>query len=315
MYIMTICELERDGVAYIAWIKLLLGECAYGVQDAFSVVLGYISILCWLNAQLPQVIENYKSGSASSLSISFLAIWLAGDTSNLIGALLTHQLPFQIYLGVYFVFIDVCLLFQWIYYNQLNSVIKDTYLIIPNSDVQATHLIRQPASHSPVFINTVIVSDELTPFSSSASPSKWYALSSKEDSTTATTKLMAFVLFSTKLLPSSSLSSLDIQDTLSITENNLIFIGRIFAWMCTCFYLLSRIPQILKNHQRQSTDGLSISLFIFATLGNLTYFSSIILRPGHTHSSLLEALPYLIGSAGTLVFDFSIFCQFLASGY
>jgi uncharacterized protein with PQ loop repeat len=229
-----------------------------------------------------------------------------GDTSNLIGALLTHQLPFQIYLGVYFVFIDVCLLFQWIYYNQLDSVIRETYLIIPNSDINATNLIRQPASHSPVLINTAIVSDELTPFSSSASPSKWYALSSKEGSAT---KLLSLMLFSTNLLPSSS-PSLDVQDA-SIAANNLIFIGRIFAWMCTCFYLVSRVPQIIKNHHRQSVDGLSISLFIFATLGNLTYFCSIILHPGHTHSSLLEALPYLIGSAGTLVFDFSIFCQFL----
>jgi uncharacterized protein with PQ loop repeat len=150
------------------------------------------------------------------------------------------------------------------------------------------------------------VSDELTPFSSSASPSKWYALSSKEGSAT---KLLSLMLFSTNLLPSSS-PSLDVQDA-SIAANNLIFIGRIFAWMCTCFYLVSRVPQIIKNHHRQSVDGLSISLFIFATLGNLTYFCSIILHPGHTHSSLLEALPYLIGSAGTLVFDFSIFCQFL----
>lgn len=74
---------------------------------------------------------------------------------------------------------------------------------------------------------------------------------------------------------------------------------------------MSRIPQLLKNRRRQSVEGLSASLFVFAVCGNLTYASSILSHPGQTIDSLLEALPYLIGSAGTLIFDFSIFCQFL----
>jgi hypothetical protein len=74
---------------------------------------------------------------------------------------------------------------------------------------------------------------------------------------------------------------------------------------------MSRIPQLLKNRRRQSVEGLSASLFMFAACGNLTYATSILTHPGQTIDSLLEALPYLIGSAGTLMFDFSIFCQFL----
>lgn len=127
---------------------------------------------------------------------------------------------------------------------------------------------------------------------------------------------MAMLLFSTWfLVPSSDLSTMSTTSSsvssFALSQDNIIWLGRIFAWTCTSLYLMSRIPQLLKNRRRQSVEGLSASLFVFAVCGNLTYASSILSHPGQTIDSLLEALPYLIGSAGTLIFDFSIFCQFL----
>lgn len=100
-------------------------------------------------------------------------------------------------------------------------------------------------------------------------------------------------------------------------------IGRISAWVCTTLYLTSRLPQIWKNYQRKSVEGLSILLFVFAFCGNLTYVLSIILNPTGTGGSkdpeivnyyLLESLPYLLGSGGTLVFDLTIMIQSLIYG-
>ncbi|ORE04622.1 hypothetical protein BCV72DRAFT_231265 [Rhizopus microsporus var. microsporus] len=300
---MTVCIPTKDGIPYVQWINTLFGDCVYGNQDAVSLLLGYISICFWLNAQLPQVIENYKMGSADCLSLNFLSIWLAGDTANLIGTILTDQLPFQFYLGIYFVSIDICLLCQWIYYNKYKKR-QDEYVIIPQEDVITKHpsnsLFQHPAIHSPVNI-PVIMNDETTPFSSSASPSKWYTLSLKDQQ-----KLMSVLFFFTLNITSPTQTT-----TQTIIENNFVWIGRISAWTCTTLYLLSRIPQILKNRRRQSIEGLSISLFVCAACANLTYSLSILTHPGHTIESLLEALPYLIGSCGTLIFDFFIFCQFL----
>ncbi|KAI8073440.1 uncharacterized protein B0P05DRAFT_160782 [Gilbertella persicaria] len=256
-------------------------------------------MLFWFNAQLPQLIENYKMGSAECLSLNFLSIWLAGDTANLIGSILTHQLPFQIYLGVYFVTIDICLLSQWIYYNKFKSQQQEDYLIIPTTipqdDLQNKPSLFQHPAQTPVNIhNPPLIIDELTPFSSSASPSKWYTLSPSKESSQ---KLMAILLFTTTatLLPTSSTDQLTTFDPIILSQqDSALWVGRFFAWTCTSLYLMSRIPQLLKNYRRQSVEGLSASLFIFAVC-----------------DSLIEALPYLIGSAGTLTFDFSIFCQFL----
>ncbi|KAH9935027.1 PQ loop repeat-domain-containing protein [Fomitopsis serialis] len=72
---------------------------------SLSDVLGYASIASWLGAQFPQVVENIRRQSAD------------GDATNLIGCVLTHQLPFQTWLAAYFCFVDFSLLSQYFYYR------------------------------------------------------------------------------------------------------------------------------------------------------------------------------------------------------
>ncbi|WVR05156.1 hypothetical protein IAU60_002168 [Kwoniella sp. DSM 27419] len=97
-------------------------------------------------------------------------------------------------------------------------------------------------------------------------------------------------------------------------------VGRVSSWACTTLYLTSRLPQIWMNFQRKSVEGLSILLFLFAFLGNISYVASILLNPtGDADPSeaghyLLEALPYLLGSGGTLMFDLTIMIQSLVYG-
>ncbi|WWC61031.1 uncharacterized protein I303_103609 [Kwoniella dejecticola CBS 10117] len=97
-------------------------------------------------------------------------------------------------------------------------------------------------------------------------------------------------------------------------------IGRISAWACTNLYLASRLPQIWKNFQRKSVEGLSILLFAMAFMGNVTYVASILLNPAgngdpnEANHYLLEALPYLLGSGGTLLFDMTIMIQSVIYG-
>ncbi|KAL5529754.1 hypothetical protein ACEPAG_5739 [Sanghuangporus baumii] len=92
-------------------------------------------------------------------------------------------------------------------------------------------------------------------------------------------------------------------------------IGRIFAWTCTTLYLTSRLPQIWKNFVRKSVEGLSMYLFVFAFLGNTFYVLSILSSPMMSKprpistAFLLESMPYLLGSGGTLLFDVTIVSQ------
>lgn len=98
-------------------------------------------------------------------------------------------------------------------------------------------------------------------------------------------------------------------------------IGRISAWTCTILYMTSRLPQIWTNMQRRSVQGLSILLFFSAATGNLFYTLSILLNPKAQsppnppearRTYLMESLPFLLGSGGTLLFDAVIVAQWIA---
>ena len=108
--------------------------------------------------------------------------------------------------------------------------------------------------------------------------------------------------------------------------------GQIFGYLCAALYLGSRIPQLLLNYRRKSTEGISILFFLFACVGNLTYVMSIFayepecarfesmdgLRGGCERGEwsrgygqyIVLNASWLIGSAGTLMLDLIIFGQF-----
>ena len=41
-------------------------------RETISTLLGYSSILAWLGAQLPQLVENWRNGSVEGLALPFL---------------------------------------------------------------------------------------------------------------------------------------------------------------------------------------------------------------------------------------------------
>ena len=111
-------------------------------------------------------------------------------------------------------------------------------------------------------------------------------------------------------------------DTLSFD-----ILGQIFGYLCAVLYLGSRIPQLLLNWRRRSTEGVSLLFFLFACIGNLTYVLSIFAyspicrgdggacRPGEEGRIygryILVNLSWLLGSLGTLFLDVAIFAQFI----
>ncbi|OCH92230.1 PQ-loop-domain-containing protein [Obba rivulosa] len=97
-------------------------------SQALSDFLGYASISCWLGAQFPQVLENMRRQSVEGLALPFLLNWLLGDVTNLIGCILTRQLPFQTWLAGYFCFVDCTLLGQYFYYRTSSKLTPSPYL-------------------------------------------------------------------------------------------------------------------------------------------------------------------------------------------
>jgi hypothetical protein len=52
-----------------------------------------ISIACWVVVFSPQIVENFRRGSADGLSLQLIIVWLSGDVFNILGAVLQGVLP------------------------------------------------------------------------------------------------------------------------------------------------------------------------------------------------------------------------------
>ena len=89
-------------------------------------------------------------------------------------------------------------------------------------------------------------------------------------------------------------------------------IGDVSAWVCFVCYFFGRVPQMVLNYQRKATEGLSMTMFLFALLGNLFYGTSIVIMPIDTHSSTFweSTLPYILGSYGCVLPSLIVLWQF-----
>jgi uncharacterized protein with PQ loop repeat len=102
------------------------------------------------------------------------------------------------------------------------------------------------------------------------------------------------------------------------------FWGQVSGYVCAALYLGSRVPQLLLNYRRKSTEGISMLFFLFACLGNLTYVLSILVyKPkcgGHACQDgegraeygtyIAVNMSWLLGSFGTLLLDAGVFVQY-----
>jgi len=349
---------------------------------SLSDVLGYTSIACWLGAQFPQLIVNWRLKSADGLALPFLVNWLFGDMTNLVGCILTHQLPFQTYLASYFCFVDVMLLSQYAYYTPFSR-----YFLPPPTKLPTTpgygyaplarspnvSLVRGRSKSVSVEIERGLRrlsllreqgemeleaerrGAEMHERVVSAGGHVGERSTSKQRSSNIGVRKAGMVFLAVGGL--FGIGHLSVSDVSGVTSVGHVIgevditlsplgslpsyvvdlptvslpselerltskpdgpdtervIGRIFAWICTTLYLTSRLPQIWKNFVRKSVEGLSMSLFISAFLGNFFYVLSIITSPPASgpggRAFLLESIPYLLGSGGVLIFDMIIVLQ------
>ena len=85
--------------------------------------------------------------------------------------------------------------------------------------------------------------------------------------------------------------------------------AQILGYLSAILYLGSRIPQIVLNYRRKSCEGVSFLFFLFACLGNTSFIISVLSVSLDPEYLILNA-SWLIGSAGTLLMDFTVFVQF-----
>ncbi|KKA29950.1 hypothetical protein TD95_005148 [Thielaviopsis punctulata] len=300
---------------------------------AMSGIFGSISLTAWICLLTPQLIANYRSQSADGLSMAFLVIWLFGDITNLSGALLTGLAPTAMALAIYFCFADLILISQCVYYNKLNARRKArqaaaaaTAAAAASSSATATAT--GVSEESPLLSHPVDVSlpgshiQHTTHTESAIDPLRKAVVGEDETADAkpwlhnALSLMAVYVVGFIGWYMSSKLGAWgqDPSDApLEDSTSPAAVAGQMFGYISALCYLCARIPQILKNWREKSCEGLALLFFLLSLTGNLTYAISL-LAFSQDKNYLIKALPWFLGSAGTIVEDSIIFVQFRMYG-
>lgn len=78
--------------------------------------------------------------------------------------------------------------------------------------------------------------------------------------------ISSILLWSTLLLGSAYLFARK-----EIDWSQLHLLSQLLGWGSAILYCVSRIPQIMQNFRNESCEGLSLVMFVFSVVGNITY--------------------------------------------
>ncbi|KAG0164449.1 hypothetical protein DFQ30_009942, partial [Apophysomyces sp. BC1015] len=253
-----------------------------------------------------QVYENYKRKNTDGVSITFLLLWIFGDVFNLFGALLGHLMITMLLLALYYLFADCLLMGQVIYYRLAVDQPKVDEVLIDDTARIGTI----PASATETTVA------ETTPLLSERQGGDY----THKKATPSTRRIIRMFCFSSIFLMVGLLGGcglyffwpgLEEKDQVDLSQLQLW--PQLLGWASAILYCGSRIPQIMQNFEHESVEGLSLVMFVFSVVGNITYCVSILLK-SLDRTFLLINFPWLLGSGGTLFFDFTIFFQFYIYG-
>lgn len=252
----------------------------------------------------------------------------------MIGCLFSKQNATQTFTAVYYVTVDCCLFGQFLYYTQYRAWrrrrrrqkrLEKGYVQVNSEDEEAgdsdnesvssvstTSSFRSDVSRDrPAFRNPYsppsalregsgVESQRLLFFGGFLASVATICVAGVTTSMVAVDESLASGPASGRVLLSSEKSS----------DEWMNIVGQVFGYISAVLYLGSRVPQLVKNIKRKSTEGLSPLMFTMAVLGNLTYAGSIFLYEWDW-PYILSRLAWLLGSVGTLCFDFTALTQFL----
>jgi uncharacterized protein with PQ loop repeat len=244
-------------------------------------IFSIISNCMWLIVFVPQFYKNYKNKNSHAISLLLLFCLLLGDILAMTSGYLKKLNIVVIYTAVYHIILNSVIICQILYYRRLSCISynQERVSLLSSSSSSSSSL-----SSSYISCNESLSSLVFTPLEI------YFYITS-----------VCFII----------LTHIFIQ----INNNYNELIGNILAWIATFIFIFSRIPQILLNFKRKSTEGLSITTFIIANISNMFFMLSILiilydLNINQYNNYIIENIQWIIGGGVTTIFDGIIFYQF-----
>lgn len=311
---------------------MISGVCIYGNLSALSWVVQYLSVGVWMFSGTYQSWLCYKTKEVSGFSEYFLLCWIIGAVLNTAGCFLTDQMFFQKVLGVYFLFSDSFLYFQYKYYIVRPHLAEEVLQkekrksisysscpkLIPSGEVtiertQPVDFYNSSLSSSSTSITPgILLGMALSPSGAKAAPIMNEAVAPATTLSGISGLLMAVSrLFGGANRTFATSGYVGIQSWHALGY----FVGNSASWMSNSLYVVSRIPQIRQNYLRKSTEGVSPALFIAVLVGNAAYTLAVatawqaVHDPQEKAEFMIAEMPFIVGGVATTLADLVIFFQ------
>lgn len=275
-------------------------------REALSGIFGSISLACWIFLLVPQLIENYRNGSAEAISLAFIFVWFIGDICNLAGALWAGLVPVVVAIGVYFCIADGVLIAQCLYYGIKNKRREARALLAARQSSAG-----EPSEDEPLLRRER--TNSLTIPGSRERRRRSSASLRRRPSSSAQDDHLAKILeesddSGTRLWFKNVMSVLAIvvvgaagwalayesgawkpSPTSADTETQKMAAGaQILGYASAVAYLGARIPQIVKNARDKSCEGESLSQPVYSSVLTVCYRAiAVILHP------VVDGQPYV----------------------
>ena len=258
-------------------------------------IFSIISNCLWLFVFIPQLYQNYKNKSSHAISLLLLFCLLLGDILAMTSGYLKKLNIVVIYTAAYHIILNLIITSQILYYRYMYYVYRDSSSSISSSSNSSS--IGSIGSESGFSSEDDVGERTLLLSSAPTRTLMW----------TSTWKLQFYVTGICFIVLT--------QIFLILIINNKYNIEDTLAWIATFIFIFSRIPQIMLNFKRKSTEGLSLATFIIAYISNMFFMLSILiilydLNKTQYNNYLIGNIQWIIGGNITTIFDCIIFYQF-----
>ncbi|PIA14113.1 PQ-loop-domain-containing protein [Coemansia reversa NRRL 1564] len=253
-----------------------LKESDHGFNMLLSDAIGYVSLVCWVVVMFPQIYLNYQRKSGEGVSLTMMVAWVIGDILNITGALMQSMVMSTILIGTYYLFVDLTLLAQTIYYrlayNAHSLVSKDSSL---GNTTSSSHVARDDEDeHGFRQTQRSDSSNDRILHQPSADYASIASAAASDDNTGN---------------PSCDRQGLPNPAPLSELAAQAMGVASAVV------YIMAYVPQVLQNYRRKSCEGLSMWLFLLSLVGNTTYTLAIMVVSLQPHY-LAPYVPWILGS-------------------
>jgi uncharacterized protein with PQ loop repeat len=239
--------------------------------NQISDLLSIISLIFYSIVYLPQFLLIYKSKSSEGVSILMLLLWTQADILSLIGTIVLYMPISIIAIGWYHSVIGCGMIIFALYYY------KERYLAEPMVQASERYLAENNDFESE---SNIVV---------------------KKGNGWIHNKFLLQIISGLFMVLNLCICiSLNL-----VIKESYYEIGTIIGWITMSLYLLGRVPQLVLNYTRKSTEGLSLLMYIFTMLGNACYIGVITVDPTLINSNM----PWIITGVVTIFLDIVVLGQ------